>query len=103
MRGLCAAGRADVYNLSVEDTEEYFANGLLVHNCRYLLMSVGTAPSVIFDRDEDTAAITQIGRYGFNAADLHVPGTVPIPGETPGVAAPTGNGSHGAAKNWSQV
>ena len=24
-----------VFNLSVEGTEEYFANGILVHNCRY--------------------------------------------------------------------
>lgn len=24
-----------VFNLSVEDAEEYFANGILVHNCRY--------------------------------------------------------------------
>lgn len=34
----------DVYNLSVADCPEYFANGILVHNCRYALMSV-EAPS----------------------------------------------------------
>lgn len=36
------SGFAPVYNLSVGDTPEYFANGLLVHNCdglRYLLMA----------------------------------------------------------------
>jgi hypothetical protein len=34
-------GKKDVYNLSVEDKPEYFANGILVHNCadclRYVL------------------------------------------------------------------
>lgn len=29
------AGRAPVYNLTVSETPEYFANGLLVHNCGY--------------------------------------------------------------------
>lgn len=28
-----------VYNLSVEEAEEYFAEGILVHNCRYAVMS----------------------------------------------------------------
>lgn len=35
-------GRASVYNLQVENCPEYFANGVLVHNCdalRYLVMS----------------------------------------------------------------
>lgn len=27
--------RADVYNIEVEDCNEYFANGLLVHNCKW--------------------------------------------------------------------
>lgn len=31
--GVRAAGEADVYNLEVEDAHEYFANGILVHNC----------------------------------------------------------------------
>lgn len=26
-------GKADVYNLSVDDVHEYYANGVLVHNC----------------------------------------------------------------------
>jgi hypothetical protein len=48
--GVSASGTADVYNLSVEGEEEYFANGLLVHNCRYLVMAVGThARPVIYD------------------------------------------------------
>ena len=33
------SGRGTVYNLSVSGPEEYFANGILVHNCRYLLVS----------------------------------------------------------------
>lgn len=33
------AGFAKVYNLSVDDREEYFANGILTHNCRYACMS----------------------------------------------------------------
>jgi hypothetical protein len=33
------AGRHKVYNLSVALAEEYFANGVLVHNCRYAMMS----------------------------------------------------------------
>jgi hypothetical protein len=35
-----SVGLSAVYNLSVEDAEEYFANGILVHNCRYLIMAV---------------------------------------------------------------
>jgi hypothetical protein len=42
--GKRAGGRADVYNLEVEGEPEYFANGVLVHNCRYTVMShVGPA------------------------------------------------------------
>jgi hypothetical protein len=33
------AGRQRVYNLSVAQAEEYFANSVLVHNCRYAMMS----------------------------------------------------------------
>jgi hypothetical protein len=32
-------GRQRVYNLSVDLAEEYFANGVLVHNCRYAVLS----------------------------------------------------------------
>lgn len=32
-----------VYNLTVENQPEYFANGVLVHNCRYLLHSQNSA------------------------------------------------------------
>jgi hypothetical protein len=28
-----------IYHLEVEDTHEYFAQGILVHNCRYILYS----------------------------------------------------------------
>ena len=36
---LRAAGFADVYDIEVEGDHEFFANGILVHNCRYLLKS----------------------------------------------------------------
>ncbi len=32
--------KADVYNLEVEGAHEYFANGILVHNCRYAMESM---------------------------------------------------------------
>lgn len=43
---VCDEGEtADVYNLTVAGQPEYFANGLLVHNCadatRYLLVNIG--------------------------------------------------------------
>lgn len=38
-------GWADVYNLQVEEEEEYFANGVLVHNCRYLLGGMRDEPA----------------------------------------------------------
>lgn len=42
VRGLYAEPlRRAVYNLTVEDVPEYFANGALVHNCRYGLMELG--------------------------------------------------------------
>ena len=32
-------GKADVYNMEVEDTHDYAVeNGTIVHNCRYVLM-----------------------------------------------------------------
>jgi hypothetical protein len=40
--------RMDVYNLEVEDQHEYFANGVLVHNCydatRYALTQINPKP-----------------------------------------------------------
>lgn len=33
------SGTAAVYNLAVKDCPEYFANGVLVHNCRYAVTS----------------------------------------------------------------
>ncbi len=35
--GLYAAGKAPVYNLQVQNAPEYFANGVLVHNCVWAL------------------------------------------------------------------
>lgn len=41
--GVSTGGRGAVYNLEVEDQPEYFANGILVHNCRYTYYSWATA------------------------------------------------------------
>lgn len=38
------AGKADTYNFEVEDVHEYFANGVLTHNCRYGIYSAGRIP-----------------------------------------------------------
>lgn len=42
-------GTADVYNISVEDTPEFFAEGVLVHNCdalRYLCVERFGLPTI---------------------------------------------------------
>lgn len=38
--GVCDAGQAAVYNLTVADAPEYYANGVLVHNCDALRYAV---------------------------------------------------------------
>ncbi len=38
--GFSTAGYADVYDIEVEHGHEFYANGLLVHNCRYGLKSM---------------------------------------------------------------
>lgn len=41
---------ADVYNLTVDGDHEFYANGVLVHNCdalRYLLINLGTGPQFV--------------------------------------------------------
>jgi hypothetical protein len=59
---------------------------------RYCLMSIGTAPSMIFDAEQAAGEIVARGAYGFNPADLSIPAFTPEPGVTPGVASA-----------WSQV
>lgn len=52
------AGSADVYNLQVDGEPEFFANGLLVHNCdalRYLLLNIGTGASFLLDDEDGTS------------------------------------------------
>jgi len=39
VKGLKLVGTDTVYNITVENTPEYFANKLLVHNCRYFVMN----------------------------------------------------------------
>ncbi|MGH9208641.1 MAG: hypothetical protein ACRD1G_19170, partial [Acidimicrobiales bacterium] len=40
---VCASGTWPVYNLRVGGTPEYFANGVLVHNCDALNYALGMA------------------------------------------------------------
>lgn len=41
------AGKADVYNMEVEDTHDYAVeNGAIVHNCRYFCMARKIQPRV---------------------------------------------------------
>lgn len=72
--GMEYAGRHDVFNLEIEDAHEYFANGILTHNCRYGLASYinpGERPEAEeleemirtkFDHDPTIRAI-QIAQY----------------------------------------
>lgn len=42
-------GKANVYNMEVENLHNYIANGIVVHNCRYIIMELaltGRAPIV---------------------------------------------------------
>ena len=42
-------GKQDVYNMEVKDLHNYIANGIVVHNCRYIIMEFklsGRAPVV---------------------------------------------------------
>ena len=43
---LIVSGRASVYNLEVEDVHEYYANGVLVHNCVWALLELTLKPFV---------------------------------------------------------
>lgn len=43
VKSIRSVGKADVFNLHVEDTHSFLANGLVVHNCydagRYFMMA----------------------------------------------------------------
>ncbi|MFK0182070.1 hypothetical protein ACIQVR_39670 [Streptomyces xanthochromogenes] len=60
--------RADVYNLTVDAVPEFFADGVLVHNCdslRYLLSNLGTGPEfVLLDEPTATAAAEPVATLG---------------------------------------
>jgi len=64
--GLETAGFADVYDLEVEDAHEFFANGILVHNCRYGLKSKlepGKKPKAV-ENEEKLRAMQESGLDG---------------------------------------
>lgn len=48
----CAAGTAPVYNLEVEDMHEYYANGVLVHNCVWALSVLMLKQGVVEVEDD---------------------------------------------------
>jgi hypothetical protein len=56
LSGATPAEDQPVYNLAVEDAEEYYANGILVHNCRYLLMMAGTSARPVIYNDTPSNA-----------------------------------------------
>jgi len=47
--GSSAGGKEDVYNLEVEGKHEYFANGILVHNCVWCLTELAGFDSIASD------------------------------------------------------
>jgi hypothetical protein len=63
---LQSGGNANVYNLTVDDAHEYYANGILVHNCadacRYFLQSVG--PLELPDNQRPDTLPVLIGQAG---------------------------------------
>jgi len=53
----------DVYNLSVEDAHEFYANGVLVHNCdasRYVLINIGGEPRFHFPAADPAAGLPRL-------------------------------------------
>lgn len=63
---------------------------------KYLLLSIGTAPSMIFDETPTEHELVQVGAYAYRPGDLSIPARTPIPGVTPGVAREPGT------QDWSQ-
>jgi hypothetical protein len=101
----------DVYNLTVDGAHEFYANGILVHNCdalRYLLVNLGTGPEfTVFDTPEPNAvaeAITPLepmGAFAYQrsqdepvwSADDDAPRRTVRTAELRGVWWPSGTGS----------
>jgi hypothetical protein len=55
--------RADVYNLTVDTVPEFFADGVLVHNCdavRYLLANLGSGPEMVILDDAPAEPIAEV-------------------------------------------
>lgn len=65
-------GTEDVYNLHVEEAEEYFANGILVHNCSVF-------PSGAFDDQVDamTQALRDLKEWVRSLHNLSLPPPLP--------------------------
>lgn len=66
---VCAAGVSPVYNLAVEGAHEFFANGVLVHNCDalgYLVICVWPPEGGLDGVRSDTVVGVGVGvgQYG---------------------------------------
>lgn len=56
--GLSDAGTADVYNITVDQENEYFANGILVHNCDAMVWAFTELfPKLVTKKEIDMKAI----------------------------------------------
>ena len=65
VKSIHPAGRADVYNMEVEGTHNYaIEGGVIVHNCRYVLMENPISPRL--PADKPIRAIDPLGR------DVHI-------------------------------
>jgi hypothetical protein len=63
------AGKQKVFNLTVAVAEEYFANGILVHNCRYACMSRPWAKEKDKPKQEGVSGYAQIHPRGEQPGD----------------------------------
>lgn len=67
----------DVYNLTVDGSHEFYANGILVHNCdagRYLLINLGGGPDwTILDEEKPSEIAEALGPYQPMGAYAYVP------------------------------
>jgi hypothetical protein len=65
LRGFRAASAPrDVYNLTVDGAHEFYANGVLVHNCdalRYLTVNLGGGPDFPILDAPDSSLLTSLG------------------------------------------
>lgn len=64
--------KTKVYNISVEDSHEYFANGILTHNCRYMIMARFPSPTL---KPIGDSLISRIDRQNANLISVPMQNT----------------------------